>query len=182
MKVKNTLSTILLFVLCSCISTAPSGNLPFSTIESARDLAGTYRNKGITGEGYPSVYLSKIIWREDKAIVHEEIDAISVVELSPGLLEVKALPITETSKVSHFKEDKDFEIQNGRIILENESGIAGFKADEPLVGPYYGRRELGLDASGHGKYKSSFSVAGLVYLVIPIAMGGTDEVRFEKQK
>lgn len=182
MKIKNILLTILLFVLCACISTAPSGNLAFSTIESARDLTGTYINKGITGEGYPSIYLSKIIWPADETLNHEKIETISVVESTPGVLEVKASAGRNTLKTGRFTENKDFEIQNGKIVLESEFGVAGFKVGEPLVGPYGGRRELGLDSSGDGKYRSSFSAAGLAYLVFPIAVGGSDEVRFERLK
>ncbi|MEK6640427.1 MAG: hypothetical protein AABZ17_07120 [Nitrospirota bacterium] len=46
------------------------------------------------------------------------------------------------------------------------------------VGPLYERDELGLDTKGHGKLSSQGGFVGLVYMVIPMAIGGYDDVRF----
>lgn len=38
--------------------------------------------------------------------------------------------------------------------------------------------ELGLDKKGNGKYQQEGATAGLVFLILPIAIGSNDEIRF----
>ena len=180
MKIKPVIYILPLLLLCSCISTAPRENAPFASIQQLDELSGIYKNKGVTGEDLPAVYLSKIIWPSDNNLRHDEIEMIEVTHPATETIEVRAFSRNVAVKSSRFVENIDFKIKNGRLVLEDEAGIAGFKTGEPLVGPYHGSRELGIDSRGQGKYRSSFSVAGLVYLVVPIAMGGTDDVRFER--
>jgi hypothetical protein len=58
--------------------------------------------------------------------------------------------------------------------------MAGFKVGEPLIGPYYENNVLGIDQTGQGKYRQEGAVAGLVYALLPIALGSREDVRFVK--
>ncbi|PLX91004.1 MAG: hypothetical protein C0619_08320 [Desulfuromonas sp.] len=181
---KRTLCAISLIVtfLCSCLSTstAPPANAPFTQLQSIRELTGVYRNLGESTENLAPVYLSQLIWPTDETLRHPDIQKVAVAELETGILEVKAMGDNKVVKVGNFVQNKDFELEAGKIILAREAGVAGFKVGEPLVGPYHGRTELGIDTGGQGKYRRHFSVAGLVYLIVPIAASGSYDVRFVK--
>ena len=180
-KLMASLSLVLLLV-CSCISTttAPSGNSAFVDIRDIGELAGTYNNKGQGDVKYRSIYLSTILWPLDMDLNHEAIQKISVVEVAPGVLEAKALSDNLVVKVGRFVENEDFKLKDGRIMLKHEAGLAGLKTGEPLLGPYHGRTELGLDANGQGKLRSEYTVAGLAFLIFPVAADVTEEFFYEK--
>ena len=175
-------SLLALLLLCSCISTvtAPPGNPSFVNLENIGELAGTYRNKGQGDVRYRSIYLSTILWPLDMDLNHEAIQTISVAEVAPGTLEAKALSGDVVVKVGRFVENQDFTLQDGRIMLKHEAGLAGLKAGEPLLGPYHGRTEIGLDANGRGKLRSEYAVAGLAFLIFPVAADVTEEFFYEK--
>ncbi|MDT8420161.1 MAG: hypothetical protein RQ754_06990 [Desulfuromonadales bacterium] len=173
---------LIVTLLCSCLSasTAPPANAPFSELQSISELTGVYRNLGESAENVAPVYLSQLIWPTDEALRHAEIQRVAVAERGTGVLEVKAMIDNKVVKVGNFVQNKDFAIESGKITLNRETGVAGFRVGEPLVGPYHGRTELGIDTGGQGKYRRHFSAAGLAYLIVPIAVSGSDNVRFVK--
>ncbi len=176
------IKAIALFVttlLAGCVLfSSPPNNQPFSSIRDVRSLEGTYRNKGEAGKMGSTVLLSAVIWPSTD-VPHKDIEEIEVKALDERTLVVRARATGRTLlKESTFIEGKDFEIKDGRITIRRKGGIAGFTAGDPVVGPYYENVELGLDAQGQGKYKSDFGVAGLVYMFLPMAMVGSEDVRF----
>ena len=168
----------LALLLTGCVSFRPPENTDFGRIESLHDLEGVYQNRGKRAQDGPPVYLSAVIWPNRTEINHSAVIAVEVSVAGSGTITVKALRRYGVEKEDTFVEGKDFELHSGRIRLKQTAGIAGFKAGEPLVGPYHESIELGLDEQGHGAYKQQVSAAGLAYLVIPIAVSGSDEVRF----
>jgi len=167
-------------LLGGCVTSGPSDSATFGHIEAIGDLEGTYRNLGEGGGGTRPVYLSALIWPDAADIDHAAVVAVEVKASGSDTLCVKALGKDGTEKEGAFVEGKDFVVDAGRIRLKQVAGIAGFKVGEPLVGPYYESIEIGLDERGHGKYRQRFSAAGLAFLVIPIAVDGSDEVLFVK--
>ncbi|TAM45794.1 MAG: hypothetical protein EPN55_07235 [Gammaproteobacteria bacterium] len=167
-----------MLIISGCISSGPDNNAGFGHIEKIEDIEGIYKNSGEGRTSSHTIYLSRIIWPKEKGLEHKDIETIHVRKIDNHTLVVKAVVNTVVKKESTFVEGKDFEIGNGRIRLNLGGGIAGLKAGEPLVGPYYESAELGLDSRGHGKYRKSFATAGLVYLFLPIAIGGNEDVRF----
>jgi hypothetical protein len=168
----------LVLLLGGCITTGPTDNVDFGKIETIRELEGVYQNLGEREQGAPPVYLSRVIWPEAAGIDHAAITAIEVRLLSPNTLGVRASSKDGVEKESTFVEGKDFEIHSGHIRLKQNVGIAGFKSGEPVVGPYYERDELGLDRKGHGKLSKQGGFVGLVMMLIPMAIGVSEEVRF----
>jgi hypothetical protein len=79
-------------------------------------------------------------------------------------------------------EGRDFQISDGRIRIESGVGFSGTKRGDAVVGPYYQSTELGLDTAGDGKLRQNYRVIGLVYMLMPFAAGGHDDVRFRKVK
>ncbi|MDH4186509.1 MAG: hypothetical protein OEV08_05905, partial [Nitrospira sp.] len=77
-----------------------------------------------------------------------------------------------------FVEGKDFEIHSGRIRLRQSFKIGGFNPGEPIVGPFYERDDLGIDRKGHGKFRKQGGFVGLAFLLVPLASGENEEVRF----
>jgi hypothetical protein len=168
----------LVLLLNGCISSGPTDNVGFDKFETIRELEGIYQNLGEREQGAPPVYLSQVIWPKTEGIAHAAITAIEVRLLSPNTLGVRASSKDGVEKEDTFVEGKDFEIHSGRIRLKQSFRIAGFKSGDPAVGPLYERDELGLDRKGHGKLSKQGGFVGLVYMLIPMAIGGYEDVRF----
>jgi hypothetical protein len=168
----------LVLLLGGCITTGPTDNVDFDKIETIRELEGVYQNLGEREQGAPPVYLSQVIWPKTAGIAHAAITAIEVRLLSPNTLGVRASSKDGIEKEDTFVEGKDFEIHSGRIRLKQSFRIAGFKSGDPVVGPLYEREELGLDRKGHGKLSNQGGFVGLVMMLIPLAIGVSEEVRF----
>lgn len=167
------------FMLGGCVFISkPDNNVDFERVEKIKQLEGTYLNLGVGGKGSNSTYLSRLIW-PNSDIDHKSVLTIDV-RTTDNVLVVKATGKDGILRESKFVEGKDFELDSGRIRLKWKLGIAGFASGEPMLGPYYEHAELGIDKRGSGKYQSGGGVAGLVYLFLPVAIVGNDEVRFEK--
>ncbi len=178
--IKKFLIILSVLMVVACVSSAPISNAEFDTIKSLSDLQGLYRNKGDTGESIPAIYLSRVIWPDDKELNHESIYAVEVLKSGSTQLFVKALSSQAVEKEDRFLLGKDFSLEDGRITIKREGGVAGFKSGEPMLGLYYGSVTLGLDKKGHGKYRSSGSAIGMVFLIVPMAISGQNDVRFER--
>ena len=176
-------SFVALLLFCSCSSTAkgPPNHSSFVTIKNISELAGTYKNRGQPGDvKFRSIYLSTILWPLDMDLKHEVIQTISVVEVAPGTLEAKALSDNVVVKVGRFVENQDFTLEEGRIMLRHEAGLAGLQAGAPLLDPCPDGSESGLDANERNKCSDEYTVAGLTFLLFPVAADLTEEFFYEK--
>jgi len=164
--------------LSGCVTSGPKNNVGFEKIEKIADLEGVYRNRAEGESSRSRVYLSPIIWPDDK-LDHETIKSIEVRVLSDNELYVKAHGTKNVVKESVFVEGKDFTISNGRI--QSHTGIIptiGFPQGIPFMMVGYGNEELGIDEHGNGKYRNSGAIAGTAFLYIPFVGGGHDDYRF----
>ncbi len=167
-------------VLSGCISSsAPKDNVDFARVESLSDLDGTYQNQGEGKLGPVADYLSSLIWPEEK-INPKSIEFIEVKALNDNTVRVKGIWGKEIVKESLLVEGKDFNLDSGRIAFGKNVGFYGETG--PLAGPHASGFELGIDQHGHGKLKESGFFAGLVFLAIPVAYGGSYELRFRRIK
>lgn len=178
----NKLIILILIILIStgCVSSGPLNNVEFESSVTLSDLGGVYKNLGDSGENTYDIYLSKIIWPNDTDLDHPQIKAIKVEILDDNTLTVKALGQNGALKEGRYTQGQDFKFENGKITINRESGVAGFKSGEPMLGLYKGNVTLGIDKKGHGKSRSSAKAIGMVYMVIPLAMSSIDDVRFER--
>lgn len=166
---------IVLFV-ASCVS-VPDNSTGFKPTISLADLTGTYRNRG-TGTATPR-FLSQILWPNDTQLEHRSIEYITVRQTGERQLEVEAMANKTPVKRETFTLGKDFAITGGQIVLSSSVGF-GEGPGDPLVGPRSETRSIGIDSQGHGKYRHTFSGAGLVLMLIPMALGSSENVRFER--
>jgi hypothetical protein len=167
-------------------SSSPPDNVEFASVTDLHQLDGRYRNRG---EGAPdaqwTTYLSALIFPGDTALDHGAIESIHVRATSATGLAVRALDARGVViKESGFVRGREFELEEGRLRIRTRFAVSPFveneAPDNPFVGPMKETVELGIDLRGHGKYRSSTFVAGLVYLFMPIVVGGSDQVRFER--
>lgn len=180
MKVKI-LYIAVVFIITGCVTKrGPINNSDFESTITLADLQGIYRNKGDTGDTGYDIYLSKIIWPSDEELNHEHIDFVNVKILNDSTITVIALSGGKAVKMGQFLLEKDFSFKNGKITLNREGGVAGFKTGEPLLGLYHGNATLGLDNKRQGKFRSSSGAVGMAYLVVPMAMKVQQDVRFER--
>jgi hypothetical protein len=173
------LMSILAVALAGCFASRPHGNVGFGTPHALPELDGTYQN---LGEGNPkegSQYLSRTIWPSDQFLPHKAIRTISVRAIGDTALAVRALGVDQVAvKEATFISGKDFQFTGGRLRLAT-------KVENTLHTPEAGglfvartTQELGLDKKGQGKYKKRETVVGAVYLVVPMAVTMSTEVRF----
>lgn len=170
---------------CS-ISTGPVNNSDFGRVQRIEQFEGTYQNAGEGGTLYggspSSFFLSRVIWPNDNELEHYAIDLIEVRKGNDNALVVKAITGGIVVKESTFIEGKDFVFKDGRIRLIRRFGIMGSQKGDVMVGPYYHAKELGIDISGQGKFRETFRTAGLAFLLIPMAFGGDEDIRFVRIK
>lgn len=177
---KLVISILFAVFLTGCFTMGPPNNVGFGRIETISDLEGVYQNLGEQDPGAYPIYLSSIIWPKTIEIDHATIKSVEVRALNKDSLVIRASGNKGIVKESVFIEGKDFVITSGRIKLKRHVGFAGFKSGEPLVGPYYEKEDLGIDKNGNAKFAQGGVLAGLVYMVVPIAANVTGEVKFNK--
>ena len=178
-----------MLVAQSCVavlSSAPPDNVEFASVTDLHQLDGRYRNRG---EGSPeqewSLFLSTLVFPGDKTLDHASIAAIDVRATSATALVVRALDAHGiVVKESAFVRGREFDLKEGRLLISKRFAVSPFieseARDNPFIGPMTETVELGIDLRGHGKYRSSNFAAGLVYLFMPVVLGGRDHVRFER--
>lgn len=169
---------VLGILLTGCVTSTPPDSTDFALITSLRELEGLYCNLGEGEEGMRPVYLSSLIWPSNTGFDHSSIDTIRITAVSEKSLRIEAATAEQAVKTARFIAGKDFSLRDGRLRLQGRLGWAGFKIGEPIFGPYYESTEIGLSSAGEGKYSHHVAVAGLVYMVIPMAMGVREDVRF----
>lgn len=165
-------------VFAGCISSTPERNSNFGIIDELKMLNGEYQNRGEGAEGVAPTYLSSLVWPSATNIDHSSITTIAVQATGKNSLLIRAYSADVLVKQDLFVLGKDFTLRSGKIRLRQGLYLAGLHVGDPLIGPYYHRDELGLDQTGHGKYRTQGALAGLVYAVLPIALFGKEEVRF----
>jgi hypothetical protein len=179
------MSLVIAVALTGCFASKPPGNVGFARAPSLHDLEGTYENRG---EGNPKhddypTRLSEIIWPKEPVSFHALIGTIQVRADGETTLIVRAEELGGgLAREQTFTAGKDFEFRSGRLLLHG-----GWKnsLSEPEAGGLFlmhQSRELGIDSKGEGKYKGTEDVIGAAYLVVPIAVHGTTEVRFVRLK
>jgi len=169
-------SSVLAVTLTGCFASRPPDNVGFGTASALQEFAGTYQNLGESKEQGP--HLSAIIWPSDTNLPHWLIHTISVRAIGDTALAVRALGDSGLVKEGVFVSGRDFEFTHGRLRLRT-------KVENSLNTPEAGglfvawtTLELGFDKKGQGKLKKGETVVGAAYLVVPLAVTSSTEVRF----
>jgi hypothetical protein len=168
---------VISLILSGCTThSAPKDNLDFSGITTAEQFAGLYKN-----QGEPKGYLSFHVFRAEKSksLPHKDIQLIQVL-VSDETFYVNAIKDNCILYSETFILGRDFNIREGKIIVNSDFDALTRGRGDVLVGPSYEVLELGIDKEGHGKSKNSITAAGLVFLFMPIALHGLDETRFQR--
>ena len=182
-RMNKLLPLLLIAVLVSgCSTVKPPDDIDFGSVHSINDLAGNYQNLGekTSQKSRFRTYLSRIIWPNDESINHETIVSVEVKVIDSHTLYVTAHTKDGVAKEDTFVAGKNFELRSGRIYLKQKIAMPG--AQVPVAGVYYESVVLGLDKKGHGKYQENFAITGLAFMLIPIAYGESENVRFVRIK
>lgn len=173
-----------LWVLVFCLHvsgcsyhSAPPDNVDFLPVENLIEFEGVYLNLGEGGSQGKPVYLSSLIWNS-RDLDHSTFTAVEVQVADTDTLAVRALRDDQIVKEETFVREKDFRIHQGKIQLHRRWALFNYGGDDVLVGPRYEIYELGLDENRDVKYRSRSAGAGLIFLLFPVAISDTHEVRF----
>lgn len=162
-----------------CASSKPAHNVGFERAQSLRGLDGTYRNLGEVDPKYEhSEYLSAIIWPRLDASQHPAITTIAVHAMGDTAFNVVARDRSGIAKEQTFVRGKDFEFSSGKVHLKSAWSNNLKETEQGGIFFVHTSKELGVDRKGQGKFKKNETVVGAAYLVVPIAAGLSDEVRF----
>lgn len=171
-----------LLFFAACASTNHPANDPgFAEARSLADFEGCYENCSEAPVGAVSVCLSGKIWPGEFA-PESRPDEIYVQAGSEGVLVISALKHGKKIKDSSFRDGVDFSFKDGRIELRREYLASG--AAEPgnvFIGLATAKTLLGLDAEGGGRIQQSLSAAGTAFLIIPVAVSGTDTGKIRRK-
>jgi len=174
-----------LLVGCSEAMIKPDRNKPFSETYDLKEYEGTYKNRG-----EPYGFLSRVLWGGDYSPFSASVsmgknqdEDIKFIQINVKDKKIILSAIGEKcvlfTKV--YLEGTDFNINDGQINLTSNIGHT-LDDRNVVIGVKSHSVSIGLDTDGHGKFKSSGSDIGLAYFIIPVAVGGTEEVRFRKSK
>lgn len=179
--IASALAVALAATACS-LSTAPADNVEFATLTDLHQLDGRYRNRGIgASDSQYTYFLSAILFPGEPPLDHESIESIDVRATDTRSITVQALDsMNAVIRQVDFVEGRDFALAAGRLRIHRHGALLSQAVDDPLVGPRVETVELGLDLRGAGKYRSTFTGAGLVWLLVPVAVHAADDVRFER--
>jgi hypothetical protein len=82
-------------------------------------------------------------------------------------------------KEGTYAAGKDFELKSGRLRLNRDFGVhATSEHEDPFLGIENRTVEIGLDERGQGKFKRVDTFVGVAYLIVPLAVRESREVRF----
>ena len=166
--------------LAGCVETSATRE-DFAPLPSLAPLAGVYGNRGEAPAPRPApVLLSRLLWPEDAHLPHELVETIAVEVLGARTLRVTALGRDGVRKVGEYAWGRDFHWEGGRLWLHPRLGVAGLRSGEPMLGTTTEGVALGLDREGHGKVRQTASATGMAFLLVPLHIGATTDVRFAK--
>jgi hypothetical protein len=172
-----------LFLEGCVFHSGPEDNKDFIYISQPAELTGIYINKGD-----PGGYLSNVIWgdwsgnaRTNGGPVAQDQD-IEFIEVSSSenSLIVKTIQNGCANYEQTYVIGRDFEISNGKIVIQTVFSPLTRGAGDPLIGPVYAKRTLGLDVGKQGKVRGSTYAAGLVYMFLPVAISDTQDTKFNR--
>ncbi len=197
--IKWVLFFIFVSLLSGCWTSGPENQLGFNRLNDLKQLKGVYINKGETGTD-KEVYLSQVLWGyevfgavpvttgqtknswiERAQAYHAKVEKIQVVPSSDTEVTVSAISKQCIAYERKYIYGEDFKFIKGKIYIKRESHLLSRGSGDVLVGPSYEETVLGVDEAGDGKYQDSGYFAGLAYLVLPFAAGGTKDVRFSRE-
>ena len=166
---------------CSMYS-GPKESVEISTETNINQLGGLYLNTG-----KPNGYLSQFIWGRAPInsdtyrtfLNHRNIKYIKVIPNEKTVI-VKAITRNCAAYEKVYIMGKDFELNQGEIVLSSKAHAFSRGSGDPLVGPSVEQTTLSLDIKGNGIYKNETIAAGLVYLLVPVAISDKTEIRFKK--
>ena len=156
-------------------------NQEFFHISQLSELAGVYKNKGD-----PHGYLSKIMFGYIKPNIstetsHQDIKFIEVLSAENSLT-VRVIKDGCAIYEKPYVIGRDFELDDGRIILHRDSFLLTKGGQDPFLGPRIEQITLGLDRGKHGKWRKSHEMVGLAFMLFPVAGSTTSDIRFERVK
>jgi len=175
---------IILLFLSGCSSySGPKESVTISNTTELHNLSGLYNNSGS-----PAGYLSQFIWGNTPInanhyrtyLKHYKIQYIQVTPQNNSVF-VRAIVNDCVAHEMKYVQDTDFEIVNGQIVLSTDGDLLSRGAGDPLVGPSSQQVTMSLDVNGNGVYKNETVAAGLVFLIVPVAISDVTEIRFKKQ-
>lgn len=174
------LLSLLLLLLAGCAHRyAPPGNLPFRPV-TADLLAGCWALHP-DGAQEPALELDQLLGLPRGP---RKVDALSIVRGDDGALVARSQAGRDVLFARRLGVPEAGGEYAGRVLVENRLAIVPFERahspDNPFIGPQRERLEVGLDTAGNLKVRNSGWFAGLVYLVIPMAVRASDEYRFPR--
>lgn len=177
-KKRRTTISSLLFLLFPLLHgcafhSEPKDNSEFLPVSQLAELAGIYRN-----QGEPNGYFSLDALHLD-GVHHEEID-FAEISVSNNLFIAKMIKDGCVTYEKSYVIGRDVELEDGKLLLHQESHALSRGADDVLVGPSYDKVVFGLDTTKNGKLRRSGYGAGLVFMLFPLAASEQTDIRFKR--
>jgi hypothetical protein len=119
------------------------------------------------------------LWRGDKSLSHEAVDAVLVAVKNDALVEAQALGKEgQVMATTRFERGSHFEFKSGLLQVKPSVQAAGFKSGEPMLGVAKESIIMGLDAQGHAKLRQVSSATGMAFLMLPVHVSDEANMRF----
>ena len=111
---------VLMAVLTGCATTQSGDASGFAQNTEISALSGVYRNKAEANPtALPPRYLSAFLWRGDKSLSHEAVDAVLVAVKNDALVEAQALGKEgQVMATTRFERGSHFEFKSGLLQVK----------------------------------------------------------------
>ena len=162
------------------MSTKPLGDTGFAAAGNLHAFEGCFSNVGEADKGVGVQLLSAIIWPATD-LDHKSVEVVKVDAERSDTLHVSAIGAGRVLRDDRFVEGRDFHLVDGRIKLKTHVvGSAGTEPGNPAIGVGSEGTTLGLDRAGNGRVSNTNNFVGTAFLVLPVAMHGSDATRFKR--
>lgn len=112
-------------------------------------------------------------------IKHEDITSINV-STTGNTVVVKAIKSGCSLYEKTYLAGEDFTVSEGKLTIRRKLDLLTRGSDDPLLGPTYEEVTLGIDQDKQGKSKNAGYAAGLVFMLIPVAVSETTEIVYKR--
>ena len=182
MSYRISLALIVLLVSGCASHTRPSSGSPDLQAISGVEITGTFGNNGD-----PEGHLSSAFWPggilvsiHKTVLYHRDIDRVQI-ESSENGFRVNAISGSCIIAQRTLESGVDYSVNENEIVLIQKGAALNRGAGDVVVGPSRERTTLSFDSNGNAVVHNSGFMAGMAFLIVPVAASRDEQALFLRE-
>ena len=171
---------IIVLLISGCAShTRPSSGSPDLQPISSIEIAGTFGNNG-----NPEGHLSSAFWPggilvsiHKTILYHRDIEQVQIESTENGF---RVNAISRSCIIAHrtLENGVDYSTNESEIVLIQKGAALNRGTGDVVVGPFRERTTLSFDSNGNAVDHNSGFIAGMAFLIVPVAASRDEQALF----